>query len=467
MMRQLAFSSLTDLARGLQNNEYTSVELTQVFLDRIARFDEKAHAYVTVFRESALLQAQAADLQRQSGLPMPPLHGLPIAVKDLCEIEGRVTTAGSLSWKTRRSTVTSTVVERLQAAGMVLLGTTHMAEFAFSGWGTNAHMGVPRNPWDWNKHHRAPGGSSSGSGVAIAAGLAPATIGSDTGGSVRIPAALNGVTGLKPTYGLISLYGTVPLSTTLDSIGTLTRTAEDAALLTEALAGFDWRDPHTRNRPLFSSNPVQPVSMRNLRIAVMQPEQYPWPVDDEIQKAAEEAARAFQSLGASIERVEVPWNFPELFQNWGTICGAEVYRFHAGQIEKDLPFDPWVKKRILKGKSVDGSSYVAALEHRLGAIAKFNEWMHSYDLLLTPTVPIVACPLEEIDDDATPLGTLTRAVNYFNTCAISLPAGHCEKGLPIGVQLIAKPWQENLLLQAGQAFQRVTDWHLCTPPDLR
>ena len=169
-----AFSTLADLARGLHQNEFTSVDLTQLYLDRIARLDGRLNAFVNVYVESALLQAQAADLQRRSGLPLPSLHGLPIAVKDLCELEGQVTTFGSQAWTERRSNRTSTVVRRLLDAGMILLGKTQMVEFAFGSWGTNPLMGTPRNPWDMTGHHRAPGGSSSGSGVAVAAGMAPA-----------------------------------------------------------------------------------------------------------------------------------------------------------------------------------------------------------------------------------------------------------------------------------------------------
>jgi aspartyl-tRNA(Asn)/glutamyl-tRNA(Gln) amidotransferase subunit A len=466
-MNDTAFSSLTDLARGLKKRTYSSRELTQMFLDRIALYDDKAHAYVDVYRESALLQAQAADLQRQAGLPLPPLHGLPIAVKDLCDIEGRVTAAGSLAWKARRSTVTSAVVERLQAAGMIILGKTHTVEFAFGGWGTNPHMGTPRNPWDWSEHHRIPGGSSSGSAVAVAAGLAPVAIGSDTGGSVRVPSALNGLTGLKTSRGLISLYGTVPLSATLDTIGPLARTAEDAAMVTQALAGYDPRDPTTRECPRDAIAPTRAVSLRHLRIAVMQPKQYPWPVADDVHQATEEAAGVFQSLGARVESVEIPVDFAELMRNNGTITAAEGYRLHVDYIEDpELPFGPAVKKRIINGKSVNASAYLAALAHRRETIARFNDWMQAYDCLLTPSVPFAACPLHEVDEDSTAIVAFGRPVNYLNACALAVPAGFSDEGLPIGVQLIAKPYQENLLLQAGNSFQNVTDWHRRRPPEL-
>lgn len=463
----IAFSSLADLAVGLKAKQYSSVELTQIYLERIARFNSRLNAYVNVDEEAAMLQAQAADLQRRSGLPVPELHGIPVAVKDLCEIAGHITTAGSLAWSTRRSTTTAAVVERLQAAGMVILGKTHMVEFAFGGWGTNQAMGTPRNPWDMLGSHRCPGGSSSGSGVAVAAGLAPLAIGSDTGGSVRAPAAFNGLTGLKTTHGLISLYGTVPLSASLDTIGPLTRTAYDAALVTELLAGPDRRDPNTLNRPLFAWDKNHPVSARDLTIAVMEQEQYPWPVSPEVQNATDEAVRVFESLGAHVQYRKMPVDFAELMRLNGALIAAESHHVHAGYIDDEaLPIGYWARERIRGGKAISAAAYLDILAHRRRAIDAFQRWMRPYDLLLTPSLPFTACPVEEIDETVTPAGAFNRAINYLDTCAVSLPAGFSVDGLPIGVQLISKPWHENVLLQAGQAFQEVTDWHRRTPSGL-
>ncbi len=464
---ELIFSTLADLAAGLQRGEYTSVELTQAYLDRIATFNGALHAFVSCNPAFALLQAQAADLQRRAGLPLPALHGLPIAVKDLCEIAGQVTTAGSLAWQDRRSSITASVVRRLQAAGMIVLGKTHMVEFAFGAWGSNPRMGTPRNPWDMTQRHRIPGGSSSGSGVAVAGGLAPAAIGSDTGGSVRAPAALNGLTGLKTTSGLISLYGTVPLAPSLDTIGPMTRTAHDAGLLLQALAGPDPLDAHTWARPVLGWQPQTATARLNLRIAVMPPEQYPWPVSRDIQAATNEAATVLRSLGASVTLAQVPIDFAELMRHNGALIAAEAYAFHAHHIDDmTLPIGPAVRARIQAGSAVTAAGYLAILAHRRETIARFARWMQSYDLLLTPTVPFVACAMDDIDEQATPLGAFNRAANYLDTCAISLPAGFSGDGLPIGIQLIAMPWQETLLLHAGEAFQQATHWHRRRPPGL-
>jgi aspartyl-tRNA(Asn)/glutamyl-tRNA(Gln) amidotransferase subunit A len=469
MMQQsdIAFSTFAELARGLQQQEFSSVELTQLYLDRIARFDSRLNAFVTVYGESALLQAQAADLQRRSGLPLPPLHGLPVAVKDLCELEGQITTFGSRAWAARRSQLTSTVVRRLLDAGMILLGKTQMVEFAFGSWGTNPLMGTPRNPWDLSGQHRAPGGSSSGSGVAVAAGLAPAAIGSDTGGSVRAPAAFNGLTGLKTTSGLISLYGTLALSPSLDTIGPMTHSAEDAGLLTEALAGPDPHDPSTLQRPAWRFHRHDAAPLRLRRIAVMRIEQYPWPVSAAVQAAFDDAVAVFRGLGAQIELVDMPVAFAELMTSVGTLIAVEAYHQHASHIDDpDQPFGSAVRKRVQAGRNVDAAAYQSLLAHRRATIARFNRWMQPYDVLMTPTLPFEACPVAEIDETVTPLGAFNRAVNYLDACALTLPAGLSPAGLPVGVQLIAPAWQENVLLQYGHAFQQASDWHRRRPGGL-
>jgi len=238
MSSDSAYCSLTELSRRLDAGETTSQDIVAGCLARIDALDGRLHAFIDVYRDDALAMARAADQERKGGKPRGPLHGLPIALKDLVHFEGKQTTAGSKSWLGRISDHTATALTKLLAAGMIPLGKTHMVEFAFGGWGRNQPMGAPRNPWDMATH-RVAGGSSSGSAVAVAAGLAPAAIGSDTGGSIRIPASLCGLTGLKSTYGLISLHGAVPLSTTLDSLGPLTHTVEDAAMLTAAMAGPD------------------------------------------------------------------------------------------------------------------------------------------------------------------------------------------------------------------------------------
>ncbi|MDP3240658.1 MAG: amidase, partial [Reyranella sp.] len=260
--------TLTELSAGLAAKRFSSREVVDALLARIEHADGKLHAFTEVYAQEARALADGADTARASGFPLPALHGLPVAYKDLCDIAGRIGTGGSKMWEKRVATETSNTVERLTAAGMIPLGKLHMVEFAFGGWGTNPLMGTPWNPWDLETH-RTPGGSSSGTGVAVAARLTPAGIGSDTGGSVRIPCAFNGLVGLKVTFGRISLHGTMLLSWTLDSIGPMTRSVEDCALMLNALAGPDPRDPTTLGQPLedFTAS-TKGGSIKGMRIAL-------------------------------------------------------------------------------------------------------------------------------------------------------------------------------------------------------
>jgi aspartyl-tRNA(Asn)/glutamyl-tRNA(Gln) amidotransferase subunit A len=456
-----SFIPLTELAAQLRSGATTSLALVEACLARIDAHDAKLHAFVDVYRDEALANARAADLERGSGLPRGPLHGLPIALKDLLHIAGRVTTAGSRSWAGRISDHTATVVDRLLGAGMIVLGKTHLVEFAFGGWGRNEPMGAPWNPWDLARH-RVAGGSSSGSAVAVAAGMTPAAIGSDTGGSVRIPAALCGLTGHKPTYGLVSLHGAVPLSTTLDSIGPLARTADDAALLTFAMAGPDPHDDATLRAPLLDLAAAldDDTDLRGSRIAALAPEQFPPYTESAVAAAHDEAIRVLRERGAIVEEVRVPFDFDALARANGSIIAAEAYAFHKGYIEDPaLPIDRWVRSRMVSGKSIGAADYIDALAARRRAAGAFAQWMRGRAALLTPTLPITATPLEEVDEATTPLALFTRPVNYLGACGLSLPAGFSSLGLPVGVQLIGAPFSDATILRIGRAFQRATDWH--------
>lgn len=465
-MSEIAFATLDELANGLAEGRYSSVELTQHFLDRITQANPKLGAYVSVDNEAALRLAEASDARRRAGYGLlSRLDGVPVAAKDLCDIQGHVTTAGSQAWRERRSTVTSTAVTRLLDAGMVLLGKTHMVEFAFGGWGTNPVMGTPHNPWDL-QHARIPGGSSSGSGVAVAAGLAPAALGSDTGGSVRIPAALNGVTGLKTTRGLISLYGAVALSTTLDSIGPLTRDTRDAMLLTALMAGPDAQDPFTQGIPAFQFREPEAGAqpLRGMRIAMMPASQYPIGVDADALNALDDARRALTGLGAEVAETPFPFDFRDMMLRNGQIIAAEAYAMHRDYIEDAaLPFGQYVRGRVLSGKGVSAADYIAALQAHAQARQAWLEWMRDIDAVLTPCAPFGARRLDEVDEAATPLAAFTRAGNYVNASGLALPAGFTAGGLPLGVQLLGKPNAEGALGKIGMAFQAVTDWHRRQP----
>jgi aspartyl-tRNA(Asn)/glutamyl-tRNA(Gln) amidotransferase subunit A len=459
------FSSLTELTQALANGECSALELADSYLGRIRQANAFLHAYVAIDEESVRLQARASDLRRAAGHSLGLLDGLPIAVKDLCEVQGQLTGCGSLAWAGRRSEATAAVVEKLRGAGMVILGKTHMVEFAFGGWGTNPLLGTPRNPWDLAVH-RIPGGSSSGSGVAVASGLGPAAIGSDTGGSVRIPAALVGITGLKTTAGLISRYGVAPLSTTLDSIGPMTRTVADAALLTQALAGADIRDAATLCAPMvdYRAALAGGTNLAGMRIVSLPEEQFPIAVAVDVQAAYRRAVQTLRDLGASVVERRFPFDFADLMRRNGQLVSAEAWN-QLGAVAQDseAPLGDAVRARVLSGASVSSRDYIDALSHRREACGHWRAWMSDSEVLLTPTLPMAACSLDDVDEGATPLSAFTRAGNYLDTCALSLPAGLSADGLPVGIQLMAKRFDEASLFRAGCAFQLATDWHRRTP----
>jgi aspartyl-tRNA(Asn)/glutamyl-tRNA(Gln) amidotransferase subunit A len=465
MPNDLPFHSLTALARLLERGETSSRAIVEACLARIDALDSHLHAFVDVYRDTALAAADAADRERRTSAARGPLAGLPIALKDLFHIEGRQTTAGSKSWLGRISDHTATAVLRLTAAGMIPLGKTHMVEFAFGGWGRNPPMGAPWNPWD-DAMHRVAGGSSSGSAVAVAGGLCPAAIGSDTGGSIRIPAALCGLTGLKPTYGRVSLHGAVPLSGTLDSIGPLARTVEDAALLTAAMSGPDPRDPATLIAPRgdLEAALAGEADIRGLRITALAPEAFPAYTLPDVIRAYQAAIIALRALGARVDAAPFPLDFEDMLVRNGRIIAAEAYALHRAYIEDpSLDIDPWVRRRVLGGKAVSAADYIDLLAARQRASAQFADWMRDRDALLTPTLPITATPLADVDEALTPLATWTRTANYLGACALSLPAGFSAEGLPIGVQVTGAAFADAMLVRIGRAFQQATDWHLRRP----
>jgi len=453
------FASLAALSAMLARGEASALELAETYLERIRRLDPALHAYVHVDETLARRHARAADERRAGGLRLGPLDGVPVALKDLLEVEGFPTGVGSALWPQRTSATTATVVRHLLAAGMVPLGKTHMVEFAFGTWGTNPHLGTPWNPWDLAVH-RVPGGSSSGSGVAVAAGLAPAAIGSDTGGSVRIPAALNGITGLKTSGGLVSTEGAFPLSTTLDTIGPMTRSAADAALLAAAMLGEG--ESARAFAALAAAEPAP--SLAGVRIAVLPADQFPVAVEPDVMAAVEAAAGVLRALGAEVAERRFPFDFDDLMRRNGQLTAAEAWSVHRAYAEDErLPLGPGVRRRLLGGKAITAADYIDALAHRRAARRQWIDWMQSFDALLTPTVPMAACPVEAVDETTTPMASFTRAGNYLDTCALSLPAGFSGQGLPVGAQLLGRPGTDAALLRIGIAFQHITDWHRRTP----
>jgi aspartyl-tRNA(Asn)/glutamyl-tRNA(Gln) amidotransferase subunit A len=460
----LAFLPAHILSTQISARRLSPVDLVDALLERVRAGDPKLHAFAEVYAEDARLAAAAAEQAIRSGHAVGPLHGIPIALKDLIEIAGRVTTGGSEVWRNRRSRCTATLARRLIAAGLIVIGKTHTVEFAMGGWGTNQHRGTPWNPWD-PTNARTPGGSSSGSGVAVAAGMAPWAIGTDTGGSVRLPASWCGLSGLKTTIGRVSTYGILPLSPTLDTPGPMARSVEDAALLYQVMQGPDALDPRTRGVPSSDPLPMLRRGVRGLRLARM-PEAEREGVDNEVLAAYDAALESLARLGAEILTPDLPCRFADYTDLTGRIIGAEGY-FLLGELIDDmsLPIDEAVRPRIAVGRGISARDYLAALRDREEAKRQFAAAIADIDALLTPTTQMAAIPLDAIDQTSTP-AHFTRFVNFLDLCALALPNGFTAAGLPISLQIACRGYDEATALRIGWAYQQASDWHERRPPEI-
>ncbi len=451
------------LSQEVMARRLSPVDLVEAYLDRIARRDPKLQAFVEVYAEDARQAAQAADLAIRSGHAVGPLHGIPVALKDLIEIEGRTVTGGSDAWRARKATRTATLAQRLIAQGMIVLGKTHTVEFAMGGWGTNSRLGTPWNPWDL-ECPRTPGGSSSGSGVAVAAGLAPWAVGTDTGGSVRLPASWCGITGLKTTVGRISTQGVLPLSPTLDTPGPMTRSVEDAALLYMAMQGPDPLEPRTMQSPPADPLPTLKRGVRGLRLARMPDAERSF-ATEEVLAAYDAALVELERLGAEIVAVTLPFGFADVAALNLRIMAAESYAILRELIDdENAPLDPHVRPRIVAGRTLTAQAYLEALHDRERMKAAFNAAMAGIDALLTPTTMTTALPIDEVDQTKAP-AHYTRFGNFLDLCALSLPNGIGAGGLPISLQIVCRGYDEATALRVGWAYQNATEWHLRRPPE--
>jgi len=460
---ELTDLTLLEQAELLRRGQCSSRQIIDAHLARIDALNEKLHAFVDVYADEARALADAADRARKARLPLGPLHGLPIGLKDLCDIAGRVGTVGSKMWAARIAETTCATVERLLAAGMIPLGKTHMVEFAFGGWGTNPLMGAPWNPWDLARH-RVPGGSSSGTAVAVAAGLAPIGIGSDTGGSVRIPSAFNGLVGLKVTFGRISLHGTGLLSWTLDSIGPLGRSVDDCAELLRVLAGPDERDPTTLAQPpLDLPARLEARKLGSYRIALPDAGQLPAFMHPAVIAAWKDAAKRLEKLGAQVVPVRLPEWYFELSKPGGTIIASEAFSLHRAYIEDpNQAIGPAVRERVLNARKLAPGEYAETLRVMAERRRVFDEWFRPFDAVLLPTVAVPAPPLDEIEEQGPIPGYLTRPANYLGLCGLAMPAG-LHEGLPLSIQILGKPFDERTVLEIGKAVQEDTGHHKLRP----
>jgi aspartyl-tRNA(Asn)/glutamyl-tRNA(Gln) amidotransferase subunit A len=455
--------SARQLSAEISAGRLSPVTVTGALLARITAQNPQLHAYIDVYADEARLAAEAADKAIRSGHAVGPLHGVPIALKDLIDLEGRVTTGGSMVWRERRSPVTATLARRLIAAGMIVLGKTHTVEFAMGGWGTNHHMGTPWNPWD-REVARTPGGSSSGSGVAVATAMAPWAIGTDTGGSVRLPASWCGLSGLKTTIGRVSTYGILPLAPSLDTPGPMARSVEDAALLYSVMQGPDPLDRLTLSAP----PPVDPMphlrrGVRGLRLARM-PRVERDGCDIDMLAAYDAALEVLARRGAEIVDVSLPITFADATVATGRIIGSEAYQLEGDLVDNpSLPIDPAVRPRIQLGRDIRAHQYLAALAERDRMKAAFLAALDGIDALLTPTTQTAAIPVDGVDQSTTP-AHFTRVFNLLEMCALALPNGFTASGLPLSLQIACRPYDEAMALRIGWAYQQATEWHERRPP---
>jgi aspartyl-tRNA(Asn)/glutamyl-tRNA(Gln) amidotransferase subunit A len=465
----LPFASVTDLARMIARKEVSPIEVTRVHLERIATHDRVLRAYLTVCADAAMAAAQAAETALISGRPAGPLHGVPIALKDLYDTAGVATTAGSKILAGRVPDTDATVVRRLREAGAIVLGKLHMVEFAYGPEGLNAHHGAPRNPWDV-RVERMPGGSSSGSGVAVAAGLAPAALGSDTGGSIRIPAALCGITGLKPTYGRVSRAGVLPLAWSMDHVGPMTRTVGDAALLLRVMAGYDPADASTSVLPVPDYLAALSGEVKGLRVGLLRGF-FLESATPEVRAAVESAARALERAGAIVDEVALPAVAHVPAASYAVVA-SEALAYHTGWLKaRAADYDPEVRRRLQLGAFVTGVHYVRGQQARALIRDEIDAALARRDVLLAPATPLTAPRLDERQttlgdgpsDVRSALIRLTRPFNCSGHPACAVPCGFSAEGLPIGMQLVGRAFDEATVLRAADAYQHLTDWHTRRP----
>lgn len=456
-------ASILETAERLRTRRLSPVELTAACLKRIEQQNPLLNAFITVTAESALEAARKAEDEIQSGRWRGALHGIPLALKDLIDVAGVPTTAASAVLKGRIATHDADVTRRLLEAGAILLGKQNLHEFAYGGSSVISAYGAVHNPWNPDC---MTGGSSGGSAAAVAAGLGLAAIGSDTAGSIREPAALCGVVGLKPTYGRVSAQGVIPLSLSLDHVGPLTTTVADAAIVLEAV-----EDPDAGEiagvKPPARQDYMRALEgkTRDLRIGV--PRRFFFEeLDPEVGEAVEEALRVLEGMTASLTEVALPVSTDRTLQR------AESYAYHREWV-RDSPqlYDPETLRRIHTGESVDAAELAGARKELEQMRREIGSAFREVDLLVMPTTPIAAPPLAEVESDRGQLRPRellllrnTRPINVWGLPAISVPCGFTQAGLPIGLQLAAPHWGEARILRLAHAYEQATEWHKRTPP---
>lgn len=459
--------SAARLAESIRTHEISPVDLVEELLARIKRLNGLLNAFITIADERCLKEAETLEREARVGKIRGPLHGVPVAVKDLIHVEGMRFTAGSKILSGEYSEVDATVVERLRNAGAIIIGKTNLHEFGSGTTNVNPHFGATRNPWSLD---RISGGSSGGSAVAVAAYMCPIALGTDTSGSIRIPASLCGIVGLKPTYGLVSKHGVLPLSWTLDHVGPMARTVEDVALLLRVIAGFDPKDESSVLYDVPNYSDALDCDVEGLKLCLMR-EPFEVPPDEDVERQMEKAIDVFSSLG--IEVHEVKFSMAHVVREcWAPIRFGEAAAFH----------DPWfrtrssdygedVRKMLEKGRAFTAVEYIKALKFRKEVTNEFQRLLSRYDALVCYATPIPAPKIGEgkvlvrgkIYDVFSALTSWTILFNVTGSPAISLPIGLSREGLPISLQIAGKPFDEETVLRVAHALEIESNLQLVPP----
>ena len=464
----ICFLTIGEASQLISRKELSPLELLDAHLKRIEQTEGKLNSFITLMEDDALAAARRCEAEVQAGRYLGPLHGIPIGLKDLYYTKGVRTTMGSRIMRDFVPDADATVAEKFKKVGAIIIGKLQMHEFALGPTSENPHYGPAHNPWDL---YRVTGGSSGGSASAVAAGQCMGALGSDTGGSIRIPASLCGIVGLKPTFGRVSRYGVYPLSWSLDTVGPMTRTVHDAALLLNAIAGYDARDPSSSDRPGDDFTTALEQGVKGLRVGI--PREYFFDaINPEVREAVLQAAQVLEGLGASVEEVSIPVLQHSLAIS-GTILlteAAEVHLDHLRHRAEDLGAD--VRTRLQAGAMTPATDYLKAQRARTVFNREMATAFERLDVLLAPTEPIVAPKIGERavlvgDREQTVLSLLPRLTRPFNICglpAVSVPCGFDSSGLPIGMQLAGRAFDEATVLRVAYAYEQATDWHTRRPP---
>ena len=456
--------SIRQISELLRKGSLSPVELTEDCLARIEKLNPRLNAFITVTADSGRAQARTAEAEIRRGNWRGPLHGIPLALKDLIDTAGVRTTAASSLFKDRIPAEDAEVIRRLREAGAVLLGKQNLHEFAYGGSSMVSYFGEVRNAW--NSEHIA-GGSSGGSATAVAAGLGYGAIGTDTAGSVREPAALCGVVGLKPTYGRVSARGVIPLSISLDHVGPIARTVADVAVILQAIAGFDAKDKASVDVPVEDHVAALGKSLEPLRIGV--PRKFFFEdLDADVASAMNHALSGLATLGAELRELELPMSTDRTLQS------AEAYAFHAEFVARSPElYQPETLRRIRSGEKVSPEKVLECRRDLERARRDITATFDDVDLLVTPTTPIPAPTIAELKQNPDLLRPRelvllrnTRPINVWGLPAISIPCGFTPSGLPIGLQIIGPHWGEAKVLQLAHAYEQATAWHKREPPPI-